>query len=234
MKPNSPKISIVIPVLNEEQNISKILTYLSANSTSNYIEEILVVDGGSNDNTVSLALDYGATVIYSPKGRAKQLNTGAKFAKGSILYFLHADTFPPKNFDKLIINEVQKRNNVGSFQLKFDTNSTFLNFFGWLTRINLSICRGGDQSLYITKKLFLETDGFNENYIIYEDNEFIRRVYKVSNFTVLPFKVKTSTRRYDEKGKIILQYHFGVIHLKNYLGAGPEKLYDYYKRKIAV
>ncbi|WP_165748212.1 TIGR04283 family arsenosugar biosynthesis glycosyltransferase [Cellulophaga sp. Z1A5H] len=234
MKPNSPKISIVIPVLNEEQNISKILTYLSANSTSNYIEEILVVDGGSNDNTVSLALDNGATVIYSQKGRAKQLNTGAKFAKGSILYFLHADTFPPKNFDKLIINEVQKWNNVGSFQLKFDTNSTFLNFFGWLTRINLSICRGGDQSLYITKKLFLETDGFNENYIIYEDNEFIRRVYKVSNFTVLPFKVKTSTRRYDEKGKIILQYHFGVIHLKNYLGAGPEKLYDYYKRKIAV
>ncbi|ADV48266.1 glycosyl transferase family 2 [Cellulophaga algicola DSM 14237] len=234
MKPNSPKISIVIPVLNEEQNISKILTYLSANSTSNYIEEILVVDGGSNDNTVSLALDNGATVIYSQKGRAKQLNTGAKFAKGSILYFLHADTFPPKNFDKLIINEVQKGNNVGSFQLKFDTNSTFLNFFGWLTRINLSICRGGDQSLYITKKLFLETDGFNENYIIYEDNEFIRRVYKVSNFTVLPFKVKTSTRRYDEKGKIILQYHFGVIHLKNYLGAGPEKLYDYYKRKIAV
>ena len=234
MKPNSPKISIVIPVLNEEQNISKILTYLSANSTSNYIEEILVVDGGSNDNTVSLALDNGATVIYSQKGRAKQLNTGAKFAKGSILYFLHADTFPPKNFDKLMINEVQKWNNVGSFQLKFDTNSTFLNFFGWLTRINLSICRGGDQSLYITKKLFLETDGFNENYIIYEDNEFIRRVYKVSNFTVLPFKVKTSTRRYDEKGKIILQYHFGVIHLKNYLGAGPEKLYDYYKRKIAV
>ncbi|WP_158974487.1 TIGR04283 family arsenosugar biosynthesis glycosyltransferase [Cellulophaga sp. L1A9] len=234
MKSSNPKISIIIPVLNEEQCIGKILNYLTIHSSPEHIEEILIIDGGSTDKTTQIALENGARVVHSSKGRAKQLNTGAKFAKGAILYFLHVDTFPPKNFETLIIKEVQKENKVGCFQLKFDTNSTFLNFFGWLTRLNLSICRGGDQSLYITKKLFLQTDGFNEDYIIYEDNEFIRRVYKLSNFTVLPFQVKTSTRRYDEKGKIILQYHFGVIHLKNYLGAGPEKLYDYYRRKIAV
>ncbi|SDE92872.1 TIGR04283 family arsenosugar biosynthesis glycosyltransferase [Cellulophaga baltica] len=234
MKSSNPKISIVIPVLNEEQCIKTILHYLTTHSSPEYIEEILVIDGGSTDKTVQIALENGAKVIHSDKGRAKQLNTGAMSAKGAILYFLHVDTFPPIKFDSLIVNQVKQGNKVGCFLLKFDTNSRFLNFFGWLTRINLSICRGGDQSLFITKKLFDTTSGFNENYIIYEDNEFIRRIYKISNFTILPFHVKTSTRRYDDKGKITLQYHFGVIHLKNYLGAGPEKLYDYYRRKVAV
>ena len=77
-------------------------------------------------------------------------------------------------------------------------------------------------------------NGFNENYIIYEDNEFIGRVYKTTRFKILPFHVKTSARRYEEQGQIRLQYHFGILHLKNYFGAGPEQLYDYYKRKIAL
>ena len=76
--------------------------------------------------------------------------------------------------------------------------------------------------------------GFNENYIIFEDNELIGRLYGITHFKVLPQFVRTSARKYKEIGIIRLQYHFAVIHLKNYLGFGPEKLYEYYKRKVVV
>lgn len=233
MKPSKPQISIIIPALNEAACIGQLLDWLVQNSTAKHINEILVVDGGSTDTTRELALSKGARVITTKKGRAKQLNLGAAAAYGDILYFLHVDTFPPKNFDKSIISSVEKGNEVGCFQMKFDSNSPFLNFFAWFSRLNLKICRGGDQSLFITKNLFIATGGFNEQYTIYEDNEFIGRLYKISRFTVLPQHVRTSARKYREKGEIRLQFHFGMIHLKNYLGAGPDKLYDYYKRKIA-
>ncbi|MBU2995481.1 TIGR04283 family arsenosugar biosynthesis glycosyltransferase [Cellulophaga baltica] len=235
MKVSKPQISVVIPVYNEEKNISRILKHLIENSSPNHIKEIIVVDGGSTDNTVNLALlNNRATVIHSNKGRAKQLNFGAQRATSEIIYFLHADTFPPKNFDESIINTVAQGNKVGCFEMRFDSDSKFLNFFALLTKINHTICRGGDQSLFITKDFFIEMNGFNESYIIYEDNEFIARTYKATKFTILPDHVKTSARKHRNHGNVKLQYHFGVIHLKNILGAGPDELHDYYKRNIAI
>jgi len=234
MKRGNPKISIIIPALNEEDQIGELITYLYNNSTSKHIAEILVVDGGSNDNTVSLAKKTGATVYKSEMGRAKQMNYGVKMAKGEILYFLHADTFPSKNFDQHIVNAISHNQEAGCFQMKFDSDNWALHFFAWFTRYNHMICRGGDQSLFISKELFKKTKGFNEDYIVFEDNEFIGRIYQKTNFKILPYHVRTSARKYRKLGVFKLQYHFGVIHLKNYLGAGPDKLYDYYKRKIAL
>lgn len=234
MKQNSsPRISIIIPVLNEADSIGNILTYLEANSSSENIKEILVVDGGSTDGTAEIASNHDVTVLISSKGRAKQMNCGAKNASGEILYFLHVDTLPPKDFDQSIVESVANQNEAGCFQMKFDSKSRFLAFFAWFTRINIKLCRGGDQSLFITKTLFDQSGGFNENYVVYEDNEFIGRLYKMTPFKILSRHVKTSARRYEQRGEVILQYHFGMIHLKSYLGAGPDQLYDYYKRKIA-
>ena len=221
-------------MLNEASGIAQTLKYLTANSSPKNIHEILIVDGGSTDNTVIIAQQNGAKVIHSAKGRAKQLNYGAKNAKGNILYFLHADTLPPHDFDQSIIDAVANDHKTGCFQMKFDSNSNFLSFFAWFTRVNHELCRGGDQSLFITKQLFDSSGGFNEDYVVYEDNEFIGRLYKSTFFKILPRHVKTSARRYEERGMVKLQYHFGMMHLKNYLGAGPEQLYDYYKRKISV
>lgn len=234
MKYRSPRISIVIPVLNEEHCIATVLKFLQKNSDSRNIEEIIVVDGGSTDATVEMASQFGVQVVQSPKGRAKQLNAGAEVAQGEILYFLHVDTLPPKSFDESVLHAVKAGHEVGCFRMKFDSPSRFLAFFAWFTKLNFKVCRGGDQSLFITKTLFQKMGGFNENYLVYEDNEFTDRLYNLMNFKILPRHVITSARRYEERGEVALQFHFGMIHLKNYLGAGPEELYDYYKRKIAL
>jgi len=236
MKKNNPTISIIIPVLNEEAHIGKLIAYICENSTSGNISEILVVDGGSIDNTASVVKSAHAsvTMLQSERGRARQMNFGANKAKGDILYFLHADTFPPKNFDLHIINAISSIHEAGCFQMRFDSNNWVLRFFAWFTKYKHKICRGGDQSLFITKDLFKNTKGFNEDYMVFEDNEYISRLYQKTNFKILPYHVKTSARKYREMGVLKLQYHFGVIHLKNYLGQGPEELYDYYLRKITV
>ncbi|MFS4468583.1 TIGR04283 family arsenosugar biosynthesis glycosyltransferase [Maribacter sp. 2210JD10-5] len=234
MNRSVPKISIIIPVLNEAAYIKKVLFSIQEHSSSGQIAEILVIDGGSTDDTIKEARSFGVTVVSSPKGRGKQMNLGARLAKGDILYFLHVDTLPPAAFDRSILKAYSDGYQVGCFQMKFDSRSLFLRVFSWFTKLNHKICRGGDQSLFITKKLFEKAGGFNEDYKIYEDNEFIGRIYKMSPFKILPEYVRTSARRYEEKGMVSLQCHFGVIHLKHYFGAAPDDLYQYYKRKIAT
>ncbi|MDO1512350.1 TIGR04283 family arsenosugar biosynthesis glycosyltransferase [Maribacter confluentis] len=229
-----PNISIIIPVLNEADYIAKVLLCIKQNACTNHIKEILVVDGGSTDATPSIAKAHGAKLLYGKKGRAAQMNLGAKEASGAILYFLHVDSLPPKDFDRSIANAVKEGKMAGCFQMRFNSNSRFLKFFAWCTQINHQICRGGDQSLFVDKNLFFDCKGFNEQYTIYEDNEFIQRLYKRVPFTILPSTVTTSARRYAEKGMISLQWHFGVIHLKYYLGARPNELYAYYQKYIAV
>ncbi len=234
MKQNKPKLSIIIPVLNEEHSVAKLLEYLTAHCSSLNIKEILIVDGGSFDDTIAVASRYTLKIFISEKGRAKQMNFGAQHAKGEIFYFLHVDTFPPKNFDRNILEAVNNGYAAGCFQMKFNSKSTFLRFFAWFSKFNNRLCRGGDQSLFITKELFKKSKGFNEKYLVYEDNEFIGRLYKLARFKVLSNKVKTSARRYEERGKLSLQFHYGIIHLKNYMGASPEQLYEYYKKNILL
>ncbi len=232
MRQSNPKISILIPVLNEESGLGDVLRHLNSNIRSSQVEEIVCIDGGSSDRTVEIAEAHGARVILSDRGRAKQMNTGAKQAKGDLLYFLHADTLPPQGFDTLVLKAVEEGSESGCFRMKFDSRNPVLRFFGWLTRINHTLCRGGDQSLFIKKELFEEAGGFDEKYLIYEDTEFIQRLYEKTEFTVLPQHVITSARKYRDKGWFKVQFHFAMIHFKNYRGAGPEELYQYYQKNI--
>ncbi|MEZ4798013.1 MAG: TIGR04283 family arsenosugar biosynthesis glycosyltransferase [Flavobacteriaceae bacterium] len=172
-------------------------------------------------------------LINSEKGRAKQMNIGSKVATGNILYFLHADSFPPKDFDKLIINEIENGNLAGCFRLQFNHTHWWLRLASWLTQFNWRACRGGDQSQFITKELFNEIGGFDENYIIYEDNILINELYKRKQFKVINKKLKTSARRYEKHGIWKLQYHFWAIYVKKWFGASADELYSYYKKYVA-
>ncbi len=225
-------ISIIIPVLNEETGIIRLLDHLNNNSYHS-TNEIIVVDGGSIDKTPELARSYsGVIFLNSEKGRAKQMNLGAKSANYEILYFLHADSFPPSNFDQFILNKINSGNAAGCFQMKFDMDHWWLNLLGWLTKFNHKACRGGDQSLFISKSLFNHLNGFNEKFVVYEDNELIGRLYRNNAFCVIPEFITTSARKYEEIGVWKLQYCFANIYLKRLRGASPEELHRYYKSRI--
>lgn len=226
-------ISIIIPVYNEAEQLPKLLKHLQKMS-SGFIAEIIVVDGGSSDSTAQIAKDH-PKVFYVPseKGRAVQMNTGAKLANTEILYFLHADSLPPDNFDSLILAEVEKGSNAGCFQMKFDKDHWWLNLMGQLTRINHISCRGGDQSLFVKKQVFEDLNGFDESYIVYEDNEFIKRLYDHGSFKVIKSWITTSARLYDKMGVWNTQKLFAEIYWKRRFGASPEELYNHYYKRLS-
>ncbi len=226
-------ISIIIPILNEEDSIAKLLHYLLETIHPKITKEIIIVDGGSTDATIEILKKYPLVkVIHSQKGRAIQMNFGAKNANFDILYFLHCDTFPPQNFDCSIVNEIKIGNLSGCFKMKFDNDHIVLKVSQWFTQFNFKLFRGGDQSLFVEKQLFKKLNGFNENLTIYEDNEFIFRLYQSSKFRVIQKNVITSSRRYKKNGFWKLQFYFFIIHIKFWFGINQEDLVDYYVRHI--
>mgnify|MGYP005808209557 FL=1 len=232
-------LSIIIPVLNEAENITSLLNRLLDVSSEGTISEIIVVDGGSSDGTQKILSSFSnksatsVNLISSEKGRAKQMNAGAKIASGSILYFLHADSIPPFNYDTLIISEVEKGNPAGCFRMKFDSKHWWLCLAGWLTRFKSKACRGGDQSQFITRELFEEIGGYDESFTIYEDYVLISELYNRKSFVVIPAWLITSARLYERKGIWKLQYHFWTIYIKKFFGASADNLYSYYVKHIA-
>ena len=190
-------ISIIIPTFNEENYIGKLVSHLKKNGGEKVLE-IIVSDGGSSDHTLVNATQAGASAFISPKkGRAAQMNFGAALAKGSILYFVHADTTPPETFAANIIKALEDGFDFGRFRTKFDSSSLLLKMNAWLTRFDIFECYGGDQTLFITKEFFQKIKGFNEQQIIMEDYEIVQRAKKFGTYTIIKKDVLVSARKYE-------------------------------------
>lgn len=226
-------LSIIIPVYNEEKRLPKLLQHLD-NISAGYIAEIVVVDGGSSDKSCKIASEYSnVRLIHSEKGRAAQMNAGAKIGSFEVLYFLHADSFPPPNFDALILKAIEKGNKAGCFQMKFDKDHWWLNLMSQFTRLNHISCRGGDQSLFVERNLFEEIGGFDESYKVYEDNEIIKRLYRKGKFTVIKEWLTTSARLYERMGVWNTQLLFIEIYWKRRFGATAGELYSHYCKRLS-
>ena len=178
-------ISIIIPTFNEEESITRLIDYLKHCIDDDGVE-FIISDGGSNDKTVVLAQKAGAEVLKSPKkGRAAQMNEGAKIAKGEILYFLHADSYPPKTFINDIKKAIKDNYRSGCYRLAFDLDHPILKFYAWFTRFDIDYLRFGDQSLFIEKELFFKIGSFDEKLIVMEDQLIVREIKKEASFKIL-------------------------------------------------
>ncbi|MFN3533528.1 MAG: TIGR04283 family arsenosugar biosynthesis glycosyltransferase [Candidatus Brocadia sp.] len=192
------KIAVIIPTLNEESHIEKTLQSIMKQD-GDY--EFCVVDGGSTDNTVPIARKY-TCVINSQRGRAIQMNTGAKACKGDILLFLHADTVLPDN----AFHEIRKRMKDdavagGSFYIAFDVDNFILKGVSFVTRFNFRLFHFGDQGIFVRRKIFQTLNGYKEMPIM-EDYDFYKRLQGQGKVILIRMPVISSARRFVRKGVI--------------------------------
>ncbi|GAB2963561.1 TIGR04283 family arsenosugar biosynthesis glycosyltransferase [Hymenobacter coalescens] len=231
---SSPSVSIIIPAYNEAAGIGALVSYLhGAAQGVGAAVEIIVADGQSTDDTAAVATAAGARVLRCPvRGRAPQMNHAAAHATAGLLYFLHADTFPPADFLPAIQRAVHAGYGSGCFRLRFDYPHWFLRLSAWFTRFEAEAVRFGDQSLFVRREVFERAGGFRTDMIVLEDQEITRRLRRCGPFAVLPETVVTSARKYLENGIFRLQGTFALICLLYRLGVPQPHLRAVYRALI--
>lgn len=225
-------ISIIVPVFNEQASLGRFISYIKRN-ISKTKAELIFIDGGSSDNTIQICNEMGAKVFKAPKkGRAAQMNFGASKASGDILYFLHVDSLPPLGFVVDIYKNIEKGYSAGCYRLSFDSKHYLLKFYCWFTQFDVNIFRFGDQSLFITKKIFCDINGFDESLQVMEDQQIVREIKKRGEFVILQKKVVTSSRKYNQVGLLKLQLIFVLIVCLYYLGVSQKVILDFYSKQL--
>ena len=219
-----PSLSIVIPVLDEATTIVEALRALAPPRARG--AEVIVVDGGSADDTVGLATPLADRALASARGRATQMNAGAKIARGDALLFLHADTRLPADADRLIVEGLaQSRRAWGRFDVAIQglhpllpVIAAFMNARSRLTGIAT-----GDQAIFMTRAAFTKAGGFPEIALM-EDIEFVRCLQRISPPLALRARVTTSGRRWENRGVLRTVFLMWRLRLAYFFGASPEDL----------
>ena len=229
-------ISIVVPAYNESSNIEPLAENLASLSGQ---FEVIIADGGSADNTpeaVNTAFNAAprrpaCTLIQCGKGRAVQMNAGAKAACGDILLFLHADSRLPADALLLIEKAVRDGISAGCFQLRFEPSTFLLRTAAFMSdmRAKYRQTAFGDQGIFVTKELFCRLGGFPDIPLM-EDYSFSQTLAQNTRIALLPSYITTSSRRFKNGGTlrtlIKMQY---VQHLWR-RGMSAEKIAEIYRR----
>lgn len=223
--------SIIIPTLNEEESLPTTLASLRLGREAGGIE-LIIVDGGSTDDTLRIAGRHGCTILHSTRGRAQQMNAGARMAAAPNLWFLHADTVPPKNWHVQLL-AAAKRRHAATFPLRFDNDHgiPLLRFYGWLSGFDLDAFRFGDQSIFVPSEQFSAIGGYREELSLLEDNDLIRRLRKQgATIKLLSDHVVTSARKYRRHGVMYTQFVYVCLYAAFRLGARDATLRAWYRR----
>ncbi|MEO7806174.1 MAG: TIGR04283 family arsenosugar biosynthesis glycosyltransferase [Steroidobacteraceae bacterium] len=216
--------SVVVPTLNEAACIAALCRSLSADG----FEDLIVVDGGSSDDTVAIARQAGATVLETPPGRGNQLNAGARLARGEVLLFLHADTLlPPDAPEAMDLALCDAAVVAGCFRLRFAEGGGLLGLYAWFSRFDTRFSTFGDQGFFMRRAAFDQAGGFPAQPLM-EDVDMRRRLRRIGRFVKLATSVTTSARRFARDGVLRRQLANGVLLLCHALGVAPERLARWY------
>jgi rSAM/selenodomain-associated transferase 2 len=210
-------VSIVVPLLNESAVVPELIKHLNGLNAS----QIIIVDGGSEDNSVELLRQTDFKVIVGTVGRANQMNVGAKLASESMLLFLHADTRLPSNYQ----TEIAKAEVWGRFDVQFDCASRAMKiiafFMNWRSR--LSAVATGDQAIFIDTAVFDSIGGFPDMPIM-EDIALCKRLRQLHAPYSSKVKVMTSARRWSHNGIVKTVVKMWWYRLAFFLGVSPSTL----------
>lgn len=223
----NPEISIIIPTLDEADELAATLDALESFAGENV--EIILVDGGSTDATVAIAGNYGVKILHSPRGRGRQLQIGGLAASGEILWFLHADTIVPPDAVFEIKRALKKpRIAGGNFTICFGGTQFAAKFLTWLyPKLNTLGLIYGDSAIFVRGSVYEEIGGF-QDYPIFEDLDFVERLRTAGEMVTLSSVVVTSSRRFENKSFLLTFLRWTILQVLYWLGVSPETLLKIY------
>lgn len=221
-------LSIILPTLNEAAGITSTLGALAPLRQRGV--EVILVDGGSDDDTVLRAQGMVCAIVQGPRGRARQMNAGAAMAQGEALLFLHADTLLPARADQLVLQALASGSSWGRFDVRIDGSARMLRVIAVLMnlRSRISGIATGDQALFVRREVFERVGGFPDQPLM-EDIELSSRLLKIGRPACLRARVITSGRRWERRGvwrTIALMWRLRWLYWR---GVHPEQLARAYR-----
>jgi rSAM/selenodomain-associated transferase 2 len=223
------KLSIVVPMLNEARVLPALLEHLRPLQRNGV--EVVLVDGGSEDDSAALATLAGFQVLHADHGRARQMNAGAAAVRGDVLLFLHADTRLPDNAVRLVEAALAEgRHAWGRFDVEFDVRTWTMaaTAFGMNWRSRLTGIATGDQALFMTRAAFDGVGGFPDQPLM-EDVEITARLRRRSRPACIRQPVLVSARRWQARGAWRTIFLMWRLRLDYWLGASPADLARRYR-----
>lgn len=215
-----PLISVVIPAINESGALPALFDRLTAVG----VDQIIVADGGSCDNTVEITRSGGAELVVAALGRGTQIAAGAALARGDVLWIVHADCVPPPA-SRAIIHEIMSdpRTALGCFPLRFDRRRFWLEVYEAASHFDSVLTTFGDQGYFMRRADFLESGGAPD-WPLFEDVEIRRRLRKIGRVKKARRPIFVSSRRFDENGDVSQEFSNACLLLRFLLGASPHQL----------
>ncbi|HEY7316019.1 MAG TPA: TIGR04283 family arsenosugar biosynthesis glycosyltransferase [Candidatus Binatia bacterium] len=220
------RISVIIPVLNEEKTIAATLLALQELKP----DELILVDGGSTDETREVCRQFGVEALSSPRGRARQMNFGAARATGDVLVFLHADTrLPLSALDDIRSALMEPQVVGGRFDLQLDDARPMLRLVGFMISLRSRISKvgTGDQAIFVRRKIFTELGGYPDVPLM-EDVALSRALKREGAIACLRSRVITSARRWERHGVWSTILKMWLLKSLYLAGISPVRLKRYY------
>ena len=221
------RISIIVPTLNEQACITGTLRSLQQLDGE---KEVIVVDGGSSDDTMALACAEGAKVLSAPPGRGVQMHAGSFEATGNVLWFVHADTVPPAHaLEEIRAHLEDSRVVAGNFGLIFYGPSRAakqLTAVYPMLRI-LGLCYG-DSGIFVRRATYDQIGGFRA-LALFEDLDLLRRLRGAGRFVHLPSRIRTSSRRFERRNFALVWLQWTALQVLYWCGISPNWLARHYR-----